>query len=34
MKLSSLLLLAVAGAALLALANAKDIERYLRLRSM
>jgi hypothetical protein len=34
MKLRSLFLLAVVGAALLALANAKDLERYLRLRSM
>ena len=34
MKLGTLVWLAVIGAALLAAANAKDIERYLRLRSM
>jgi hypothetical protein len=34
MKLSSLLGLALIGAALLLAANAKDIERYFRLRSM
>lgn len=34
MKLSSLLALAVIGAAMIALANAKDIERYLRLREL
>jgi hypothetical protein len=34
MKLGSLVWLALFGAALLAAANAKDIERYLKLRSM
>lgn len=34
MKLSTLLALAVAGLAALAIVNAKDIERYLKLRSM
>lgn len=34
MKLGSLLWLAVIGAALLAAANARDIERYLKLRAM
>lgn len=34
MKLGSLVWLALLGAALLAAANAKDIERYLKLRSM
>jgi len=34
MKLSSLLGLALIGAALLLAANARDIQRYLKLRSM
>lgn len=34
MKLSSLLGLALIGVALVLAANARDIERYLRLRSM
>lgn len=34
MKLRTLLALALAGAALLVIANRKDIERYLELRSM
>ncbi len=34
MKLRSLVWLAVIGAALLAAANARDIERYLKLRAM
>jgi hypothetical protein len=34
MRLSTLFLLAAAGVALLAIANAKDLERYLKLRSM
>jgi hypothetical protein len=34
MKLGTLVALAVIGAALIAAANAKDIRRYLRLRSM
>lgn len=34
MKLGSLVWLVVIGAALLVAANAKDIERYLKLRSM
>jgi hypothetical protein len=34
MKLGSLFALALIGVALLAAANAKDIERYLKLRSM
>jgi uncharacterized protein DUF6893 len=34
MKLGSLFGLALIGAALLLAANAKDIERYLKLRSM
>ena len=34
MKLGSLVWVALLGAALLAAANAKDIERYLKLRSM
>ena len=34
MKLSSLVLLAAVGAALLAVASAKDIERYLKMRAM
>jgi hypothetical protein len=34
MKLSSLLGLALIGAALLIAANARDIQRYLKLRSM
>jgi hypothetical protein len=34
MKLSTLFLLAVAGAALLVAANAKDLERYMKLRNM
>jgi len=33
-KLRSLVVLALLGAALLAAANAKDIQRYLRLRAM
>lgn len=34
MKLGSLIGLALLGAVLLALANARDIERYLKLRAM
>jgi hypothetical protein len=34
MKLSSLLGLALIGAALLIVANARDIQRYMKLRSM
>jgi hypothetical protein len=34
MKLRSLFVIALIGAALFALASAKDVERYLRLRSM
>lgn len=34
MKLSTLLLVGLLGAAILLAANAKDLERYLRLRSM
>jgi hypothetical protein len=34
MKLSSLVLLVLIGVGLLAAANAKDIERYLKLRGM
>jgi hypothetical protein len=34
MKLSALLGLALVGAALLLAANARDIQRYLKLRSM
>jgi hypothetical protein len=34
MKFSSLVLLALIGAAVLAVANAKDIERYMKIRSL
>jgi len=34
MKLGSVIMLALIGAALLAAANARDIERYLKLRAM
>jgi hypothetical protein len=34
MKLRTVLLLGVIGAAVLAMANAKDLQRYLRLRNM
>jgi hypothetical protein len=34
MKLGSVIVLALLGAALLAAANARDIERYLKLRAM
>jgi Family of unknown function (DUF6893) len=33
-KLSSVVLLALVGAALLAAVNARDIERYLKMRTM
>lgn len=34
MKLRTVFLLGVIGAAVLAMANAKDLQRYLRLRNM